>query len=145
MIKFAVYQPTLTDAQVEALNAAGSWSAKPEFAAYADVTTGTFRDGDDPVVAVEKMVNRAISYFLFNHVAFITAERLEAVWVIGNQRPHEMIEEVGVVPMKSISVGDILVNQATNEAWFCNRRGWTPLPANTLRVLRELSGLGVDA
>lgn len=144
MIKFALYQPTLTDAQVEALNAAGSWSAQPEFAAYADVTTGTFRDGDDSVVAVEKMVNRAISYFLFNHVAFITAEGLEAVWVIGNQRPHKMIEKVGVVPMKSISVGDILVNQATNEAWFCNRMGWTPLPANTLRVLRELSGLGVE-
>lgn len=138
MIKFAVYQPTLTDAQIDELNAAGSWSAKPEFTAYADVTTGTFRDAGGKQEKVNALVAAALAHNLFKHTADVQAESLEAVWSIGNHRPNPRIEETGKFPMKSISVGDILVSSQSGMGYYCDRMGWVQINEAALLALTGL-------
>lgn len=141
MPMFAVYQPTLTDAQIAELNGPnGGWDSKPEFSAYAAVTTGTFNGEDDQL---DGIIRRALSYLLFNHVADIKSQFHHDVFQIGNVGPESLITRTNIAPAKSVSVGDIVVSNKTNTAWYCNRMGWNILSPDTLRVLQALANLGV--
>ena len=134
MTKFAVYQPNLTDIQIAELNGPnGGWNAKPEFRAYADVTSGTFRD-DEPKKA-DLLVRVAVHLGMFVHVSNITADTMPEVYRVGNIGPEAQIERTNLFPMKSVSVGDVIVEQGAQTAWFCDRRGWTQLDAETYQFM----------
>lgn len=138
MTVFAVFQPNLTDAQIEELNGPnGGWSAKPEFSAYANITTGTFRG--DIETRVHGMVLDAMANQLYYHVANVEAGNLNDAWTIGNHRPQPAITELnGEMKMKSISIGDILIDVETQIGYYCNRSGWIQINAETLNDLNGM-------
>lgn len=130
---FHVYQPTLTNKQVNELNGPnGGWDAKPEFAAYAKLTFGT-KTADD----VYELLNIDGAIGLYTHVGDIEADGLEQAFLIGNSGLGPMDERITTyTSMRSVSVGDILVAD-DGIPMFCNRLGWTGLKPEIHTSLKE--------
>jgi len=99
MKTYTIYQIVLTDAQVNEVNRSGG--VTPDF--YARYSRTTFNPTEAVIVAARD---------LYNKVGKITADSLEGVFKIGNIGPEECIERLA--PMKSLSVGDVVVDQDGN-------------------------------
>lgn len=126
MTVFRVYQQFLTDEQRNELNGPnGGWDSKPEFTAYADLGFGT-RIHD--LSSADGMVREAAEFGLYRHVADIIADDLHELFFIGNMGPEDdRIRRTNIVPMTSVSVGNVVIDTTTDKAWFCDYVGWVEL------------------
>lgn len=131
MTNFRVYQAQLTEAQRNELNGPnGGWDSKPEFTAYADIGMGTIGDR-----TADAIVKEAAEFGLFVHASNITANDVTETFEIGNIGPEEAITRFEGRDMYSVSVGNVMVDTDTNQAWMCDSFGWVELFDSTRKVI----------
>jgi hypothetical protein len=104
---YKIWQINLTDAEVDAINAAGDHGAVPKN----KLRLGIEMSFGKPV---GNLVKEAFEKGYYEHVGNITADSLEGVFHVGNMGPEENIERFG--PMHSVSVGDVVMD----ESGMCN-------------------------
>lgn len=96
MPKFQVRQIILTDAEVDAVNAAADAREIPKYMAYTKAMFGEPQLG--------------IAGGFYETVAEIEARDLEHVFEVGNMGPESAIKRLA--QMHSVSVGDLVVDEA---------------------------------
>lgn len=137
MTVFTVYQPHLNDQQRAELNGPnGGWFSKPEFISYTDVRDGSPYGRAVDMDDLHDLITEAVSHGLYYHVADITAVDLQEAFMFGNTHPHSKVKYIGDVSMKSISIGDVLIDTNTGIAYYCNRYGWTRLSPITAQLFK---------
>lgn len=117
---FKVYQPRLTNSEVNEVNDFGHNAHN----AYFDLM---FLRGEN----VEEKILAAKDYFYFT--AVVNVDDLDDVFQVTNIGPEELIERQSV-PMRSGSVGDVYVNEA-GEAFVCVSVGFEKLSAEAAKTL----------
>lgn len=125
-MKFTVYQPLLTDAQVAEVNALG-WNGSPMAKAYADVTN-LFDEH-----RADALVREAASHGLYRKSFVVEAEDVTQTYAITNGMADGIVERIG--RPKSGSVGDVVVDHGTGLAWLCAPVGWIELFDATKRAV----------
>ena len=96
-MKYVIYQVNFTDEEYHKINSRDP-EIQPAYNAYLDATDG--------------VIEFALAMKLYKKVAEIEAPNLEYVWQIGNIGPEDKITRFD--RMHSISVGDIIVDEAGN-------------------------------
>lgn len=128
---FRIYQVQLTDDQRNELNGPnGGWDSKPEFSAYADMSMGSGegRTADDVVLT-------AAEFGLFVHAGNIFANDVAQTFEIGNIGPEGLIKRIDGRNMTSISVGNVVVDERSGEAWMCDTFGWAELTDKSRKTI----------
>jgi hypothetical protein len=110
---FYVYQPMLTDAQVNEVNARG-WDAHP---AYAKIDLLFSKDD------AWDRIKDALAYY--HHAATVDCATPDEVFEVTNIGPEYLITRHG--PMRSGSVGDVLIATDHSAAYVCLSFGWLEL------------------
>lgn len=99
---YKIFQINLTDAEIDAINAAGDHGAVPKNKLRLDIEMSHGKPVGD-------LVKEAFEKGYYEHVSNITADSLEGVFHVGNMGPEENIERFK--PMHSVSVGDVVLDQ----------------------------------
>ena len=100
-MKFAIYQISLTDAEIDLINSTGDFNSVPKKAASLKMDFANDEIGG--------LAYDAMEAGYYTHVANIEANDLNGVFQIGNIGPEENIERLA--PMHSLSVGDVIVDE----------------------------------
>lgn len=111
-MKYTVYQINLTKEQIDQVNTLDSY---PEF--YKKYMAVTFKPSAADVKA---------AYDMYNKVAEITAYDLNDLFMIGNIFEGFEDQINRLAPMRSVSVGDIIVDE-NDRAVFVSPIGFTPV------------------
>ena len=119
-MKYKLYQIHLTDDQVDEINSSNEVPAY-----YQHKLAVTMPFGDDN--GAKRINDVETAAYLYSHVSNIEAGSLEGVFHIGNMGPEENIERLA--PMYSVSVGDIVVDEA-GIASVVDSFGFLELPSN---------------
>ena len=99
---YKIFQINLTDAEIDAINAAGDHGADPKNVLRMKIEMSHGKP-------VGELVKEAFEKGYYEHVSNITADSLEGVFHVGNMGPEENIERFK--PMHSVSVGDVVLDQ----------------------------------
>lgn len=118
-MKFQVFQFQLSDEIIDQVNGG---TPHPVFKSYLDCT---MRPTEEGVIAARKH---------YREVAVIEAHDLHDVFTIGNIGEEDQIHRIA--PMRSVSVGDVIVNMADRTAWIVDRYGFTELTEYTSNQVR---------
>lgn len=99
--------------------------------AYADITTMFAEIGEDEVI--EAIVRAAVEHELMRHAMDVDAPALADVFPASNGMGPYAWNVRDVIRHKSGSVGDVVINAATNGGWVTMRFGYHELSAEFVR------------
>lgn len=118
-MKFQVFQFQLSDDIVDQVN---SGTSHPVFKSFLECQ----------MFPTEELVKASRKHY--REVAVIEADTLNQVFTIGNIGEEDQIHRIA--PMRSVSVGDVIVNMADRTAWIVDRYGFTELTEYTSNQVR---------
>ena len=102
--------------------------------AYADITTMFVEIGEDE--AIEVIIRAAVEANLMRHAMDVDAPALADVFPATNGYGPHARNVRDVIPHKSGSVGDVVINATTNGGWITMRFGHHELSAEFVRWFR---------
>jgi len=136
MPNFTVYQPVLTDAQADLINAKG-WQGSDLAKVYGTLSMPRWQEQNP---GTGRLVLNAIECDIYKMTGSIQSPDCYKVFKIGNIGPEECITRREGYQMRSLSCGDIIVNEDTDECLFCAAMGWFELADDVLAKIRDACG-----